>query len=227
MFYNRHRRRQPHRTVFTELMLTKMFRWSAVSRGAVIAILKNANNPAGASLRANMEAVSPRRSMPHLASRFASPIYYDDGGGEVRGSRWQNYATSAMYTDSGYASMPSESRKDKEASQTHSTGLLQGVETVIEESEPPQEASDSQSSDGQTNFTSASSVDPQWVTAYISRFSQDLLNAIPLAYLDETAMECLEAVLPEFLKEFSLKMGHNPPTDRHREIMYFVRKHRW
>ena len=199
----------------------------------MIAVLKNAYNPDGASFRPDLEAVSPLRSMPHVASRIVratptSPISSDDGGDEVRGAMRQNYATSAIHTDSGYTSMPSESWKGKEASQTHSTRLLQGVETVIEESEPPREASDSQSSDGQTNFTSASSVDPQWVTAYISRFSQDLLNAIPLAYLDETAMECLEAVLPELLKEFALKlkMGHNPPTDRHREIMYFVRKHR-
>ena len=77
MFCNCHKRRQPHQrfhgTHANKNVLT--FRWSAVSRGAVIAVLKNAYNPSGASLGAGMDAASPLWSMPHVASRIARASY--------------------------------------------------------------------------------------------------------------------------------------------------------
>jgi len=41
----------------------------------VIAVLKNAYNPAGASLSADREATNSLRSMPHVASRIARASY--------------------------------------------------------------------------------------------------------------------------------------------------------
>ncbi|KAK0624001.1 hypothetical protein B0T14DRAFT_517383 [Immersiella caudata] len=50
--------------------------WSAVSRGAVIAVLKNAYNPAGASLGANSgDALLSLRTMPTIASRISRASY--------------------------------------------------------------------------------------------------------------------------------------------------------
>ena len=41
----------------------------------MIAVLKNAYNPAGASLHADMETVNPLCSMPYVASRIARASY--------------------------------------------------------------------------------------------------------------------------------------------------------
>ncbi|KAK4444198.1 hypothetical protein QBC34DRAFT_415619 [Podospora aff. communis PSN243] len=50
--------------------------WSAVSRGAVIAVLKNAYNPAGASLGAeSADAILSLQTMPAIASRIARASY--------------------------------------------------------------------------------------------------------------------------------------------------------
>ena len=139
-------------------------------------------------------------------------------------SRGPDYAASVIHTDSGYASAPSEYMKGKRVAHLDSMQPLHDRTSIIEESEP-EEVGDFQLSDDETEFT-AQSLGPQWVTACISEFSRDLLRAVPAEYMDEAAMEHLDAVLPGLLKEFALKIGHDPPTQQHGEIMYFVRKYR-
>ncbi|KAK2592180.1 hypothetical protein QQS21_010122 [Conoideocrella luteorostrata] len=135
-------------------------------------------------------------------------------------------ATSTLYADPDSASVPSESRKGKETSKIHLT-LHQHVGTIIEEESEHKESSDIESDKRQTDFAGTFNVPPEWVATFVSEFSRDLRNAIPQQYLDEAMMERLDTVLPELLKDFVIKFGHDPPTTRHREIMYLVCQNRF
>ncbi|KAK3938682.1 hypothetical protein QBC46DRAFT_355641 [Diplogelasinospora grovesii] len=168
---------------------------------------------------------------PHMltsVNRLAPVLESQEKGADIWSSNLEtagrsHYAKSAPHTD-WFA--PSESREGKGISKEHQILPLQDAVTVIDEENKDGEPSDVEPSDGHTDFTGASNMSPQWIAGYVSDFSRRLRDAIPRAYLDGFAMKRLEAVLPELLKEFAIKIGYNPPTYRHYEIIYLVRRNR-
>ncbi|KAH0595383.1 hypothetical protein MHUMG1_06558 [Metarhizium humberi] len=124
-------------------------------------------------------------------------------------------------TDSGYSSTTRKTDSSHDV-QKGSLGDFQGANQVIEEQSEREEPSDTEVSNGQTDFTGASSVPSQRVAHYVADFSRDLRDAIPPMYLNGLGTKQLE----DILNEFAIKIGHCPQTDQHYDIMYFVRKYR-
>lgn len=101
-----------------------------------------------------------------------------------------------------------ESQRGKRASPRDQTPVL------IEESEP-EELGDA-----------VVNVAVQQVESCMPQFLQDLRDAVPQAYLDEFPINRIYAFLRDLLSEFAIKIGLNPPTVRHHEVMYIVRENR-
>jgi hypothetical protein len=62
--------------------------------------------------------------------------------------------------------------------------------------------------------------------AYISSFGEDLFNQALTNQPNEESLQRIFAVLPELLKIFALKVGNSGPTQIHRDVMVFIRRHR-
>jgi len=61
---------------------------------------------------------------------------------------------------------------------------------------------------------------------YIYSFAEDLLNKALTSEPDEDSLERMYTVLPELLETFALKVGSSAPTQIHRDVMVFIRRHR-
>ncbi|KAK4210387.1 hypothetical protein QBC37DRAFT_428844, partial [Rhypophila decipiens] len=138
-------------------------------------------------------------------------------------------ANSVLHTDSGYGSAPSYDQKGEGAVQQEpvlaghpSDGLERIQEVVVEELDH-----DPYEEDAETVYTSVSSIDTEQ-QGYIAGFCSDLLYSLSVAEanVNPETMTYMEPILAGLLKEFAIKIGHNPPTPLHQEIMYFVRKYR-
>jgi ankyrin repeat protein len=85
---------------------------------------------------------------------------------------------------------------------------------------------DAQSDDIGTVYSDASSL-PAWDHgSYISELANSLLHEIRSEQPDDTTLEQISQILPELLKAFALKVGHNASTQMHRDVMFFIHKHR-
>ncbi|UKZ81813.1 hypothetical protein TrVFT333_009587 [Trichoderma virens FT-333] len=115
-------------------------------------------------------------------------------------------------TDSGYASWPgiqgkSDKRGDGGAAQS------------------PQEPAEQDVDDTATEYSSANTTFSRQ-KSYIRELANDLFSKISLLNADESTVRRVSAILPELLKAFALKVGHDAPTQQHRDVMAFVHKHR-
>ena len=61
---------------------------------------------------------------------------------------------------------------------------------------------------------------------YISRLALDLFNSIKSYESDRNTLERISGKLPELLRAFALKIGHKAQSQMHRDISFFVHKHR-
>lgn len=61
---------------------------------------------------------------------------------------------------------------------------------------------------------------------YISELADDLFSKVRSEQPDSQTMERIYGILPELLKIFALKVGHNSPTQMHCDVMFFVYKNR-
>jgi hypothetical protein len=85
---------------------------------------------------------------------------------------------------------------------------------------------DVESDDTRTVYSDASSL-PAWKNeSYISELANSLLSEIRSKRFDDTTLEQIFEILPELLKAFALRVGHNASTQMHRDVMVFVHKHR-
>ncbi|KAN0073022.1 hypothetical protein V8E54_009136 [Elaphomyces granulatus] len=84
---------------------------------------------------------------------------------------------------------------------------------------------DVESEDG-TVYSDAASL-PAWnEESYISELVNGLSCKFSSEQLDDTTLEQISQTLPELLKAFALKVGHNASTQMHLDVMVFVHKHR-
>jgi hypothetical protein len=80
--------------------------------------------------------------------------------------------------------------------------------------------------DTRTRYSSAASITPNTLQAYIQWFAQDIYEKVSSMGICGTALDKISRILPELLKAFALKSGHNPSIQQHRDVMYFVHKYR-
>ncbi|KAL2824352.1 hypothetical protein BDW59DRAFT_162455 [Aspergillus cavernicola] len=77
-----------------------------------------------------------------------------------------------------------------------------------------------------TVYSDASSRSTLEKESYISELAEDLFVKALSSQFDAQSLERISEVLPELLKAFALKVGHNAPSQMHRDVMYFIHKNR-
>jgi hypothetical protein len=61
---------------------------------------------------------------------------------------------------------------------------------------------------------------------YITKLAEELSSAIIACETDSGTLDRISQMLPDLLRAFALKLGHNAPTSMHRDVSYFVHKYR-
>ena len=89
-------------------------------------------------------------------------------------------------------------------------------------SEPAQSIFSYIPDDTATSCSAASSVD---VENYVPDLTRDLFSKIQFKDFNRQTMDRILEDLPDLLKAFALKIGHNTDNQKHRDVMYFVYKH--
>lgn len=111
------------------------------------------------------------------------------------------------YSDSGYASTTYDKLKRFESTQNPNDLECDDVGTIYSDVSTLGEASMRKES-------------------YISELADDLFSKIYSEQPDGQIMERISGILPEYLKDFALKVGYNAPTQMHLDVMFFVHKYR-
>ncbi|KAF7556597.1 hypothetical protein G7Z17_g1345 [Cylindrodendrum hubeiense] len=117
-------------------------------------------------------------------------------------------------TDSGYASVKKTTCENGQ----------KYVETSAQQDS--QDTLESQFDDATTEYTNASSVGTLKRESYISGFADDLFQCINDLQPHKQEIERISTILPDLLKAFALCLGYKAPSAMHRDVMYFVHKHR-
>lgn len=77
-----------------------------------------------------------------------------------------------------------------------------------------------------TIYSDTSSLATSRQDDYISELANDLFSNVKNFHLNIDLKERLSSILPDLLKDFALKLGHEAPTATHLEVMAIVHKHR-
>jgi hypothetical protein len=80
--------------------------------------------------------------------------------------------------------------------------------------------------DARTIYSDTSSVLGPDREQYLTGLADDLYSKVLSEQEDDEIAKQVCAVLPGLLKAFALKMGHDAPSQMHRDIMAFVHKSR-
>jgi hypothetical protein len=80
--------------------------------------------------------------------------------------------------------------------------------------------------DTHTLYSDTSSVALVTKKVYLSELADNLFGKVNSKLLDDSTMERICSGLPKLLKSFALKIGHDAPSQMHRDVMYFVHKYR-
>lgn len=141
-------------------------------------------------------------------------------------------------TDSGYASVAhhdlehvqnARSEDHKRITEEVQSQISMNEENTFTFNNTSQDSEDSmdlQSDDARTVYSDASSIPALKTMNYISELAEDLFSKVPLEKCDDKTRESAFEHLPELLKAFALKVGYNASSQMHRDVMFFVHKHR-
>jgi hypothetical protein len=89
-------------------------------------------------------------------------------------------------------------------------------------SEPAQSIFSSIPDNTATIYSAESSVD---IKNYVADLTSDLFSKVQFKDFNSQTMDRILEDLPDLLKAFALKIGHNTDDPKHRDVMYFVYKH--
>ncbi|KAK6538391.1 hypothetical protein TWF694_011270 [Orbilia ellipsospora] len=118
-------------------------------------------------------------------------------------------------TDSGYAS-----RAYSYSEQTFAVG------DNIPYHEGSSLQNEVESSDcAETVYSEVSSISPFEKREYISLLAEAIYDKVCLNEYGSGAEEKVLEILPDLLKDFAFKLGHNPLSQMHRDVMFFIHKH--
>jgi serine/threonine protein kinase len=141
-------------------------------------------------------------------------------------------------TDSGYASAmhdkfehtqnarAEDCVKSNEDVQSRPPTDEEYVPTTNTTYECAQNPKDIESDDVRTVYSDTLSLSDMKNESYISQFAYDLFSKVRSEQADGQTMERIFGVLPDLLKAFAYKVGHNAPTQMHLDVMFFVHKYR-
>ncbi|KAI0459499.1 hypothetical protein F5B21DRAFT_455072 [Xylaria acuta] len=116
-------------------------------------------------------------------------------------------------TDSGYAS----------AAYTKEMWQVSPDQARIQNTQDPK---DHDNEDAATIYSDTSSLAFSRQENYILQLADDLYDKISYWNPDSHAKERISTVLPDLLRDFALKIGHNAESQMHRNVMVYVHKHR-
>ena len=85
---------------------------------------------------------------------------------------------------------------------------------------------DSEVDETMTIYSNAMSVSDWRIESHITGLAEDLFQKLDPKSLDRSAFERLFCALPGYLKTLALKFGHDAPSEVHRNVMFFLHKHR-
>lgn len=85
---------------------------------------------------------------------------------------------------------------------------------------------DSAQDDNKTEYSEASTNAISNSKSFVSELADDLFKKVTSLLPDGLMVARIPDILPEILKAFALRIGHNAPTQMYRDIMFFVHKHR-
>jgi uncharacterized C2H2 Zn-finger protein len=122
-------------------------------------------------------------------------------------------SSSIAFSDSGYGTLPDCSRKILHTIPISSTES-HVTETAVE------------SGDAETVYSDAMSLSDARMVDYISALAEDLSAKLQLKDIGIREMERLSSALPTLLKALALNFGFEAPTQMHRDVMFFIHRHR-
>lgn len=93
-------------------------------------------------------------------------------------------------------------------------------------SERARHSVDLEMDDTRTVYSDTLSFPALKIQRYISELADDLFRKLRSEQLDIHTVEKITRILPELLRAFALKVGHNAPSQLHRDIMIFVHRYR-
>jgi hypothetical protein len=163
-----------------------------------------------------------------------------DRSGSAREQAGQNNLHNAEnlgvvpFSDSGYASTLHDKFEGKQSARienhAQSTDNLQPQVSMDDgynnTTESAQSLDDAATEDNRTVYSDASSFADLKYESYISEFADDLFSKFRYEKFDNQTMQRISRVLTELLKAFALRVGHNAPSQMHRDVMFFVHKYR-
>ncbi|RYP02811.1 hypothetical protein DL765_010681 [Monosporascus sp. GIB2] len=80
--------------------------------------------------------------------------------------------------------------------------------------------------DATTEYYNASTTTFSRQESFIRGLADDLFSGVCPLNAHEDVQKRISAILPDLLKAFALKVGHNAPSQMHRDVMAFVHRHR-
>ena len=137
------------------------------------------------------------------------------------------FTQTRAFTDSGYASTKLDNYGHIQSTRDIPTELPAGPGYASgEQPEVPQTQNFVHVDAARTVYSDTSSVTSLQREGYISELAGDLFTKVSSWQPDSMTMERISEVLPELLRAFALKVGHNAPSQMHRDVMVFIHKNR-
>ncbi len=89
-----------------------------------------------------------------------------------------------------------------------------------------QDPKDDDNEDTATVYSDISSLASSRQENYVLELADDLYDNVSYWNPDFNTKERIATVLPDLLRDFALKIGHNAETQMHRNVMVYVHKNR-
>ncbi|KAF7157796.1 hypothetical protein CNMCM6106_003925 [Aspergillus hiratsukae] len=144
--------------------------------------------------------------------------------------------TAGTFTDSGYAStkhgMSSKARSGdvENVSQVAGEHLTRSNDPsdciTVAEPDPMEVAEDTEQAEVSSVYSDASSISDEKREMFISELAEEFANVVRPYQPDEQSWQRISELLPELLRGFAFRFGHNASSQMYRDVMVFIHKHR-
>jgi len=122
------------------------------------------------------------------------------------------------FSDSGYGTASHCSRKVTQ---------LNALDNAIhQEQENHSNPINPETDDTATEYSDTMSLSDSRIDGYVSGLAEDLFRRLDPNVASDQITERLSTALPRLLKAFALKFGFEAPSQMHRDVMFFIHKHR-
>lgn len=87
-------------------------------------------------------------------------------------------------------------------------------------------AEDTERAEVRSVYSYASSISNEKKERFISELAEEFANVVQPYRPDEQSWHRISQLLPELLRGFAFRFGHNAPSQMHRDVMMFIHKQR-